>query len=125
MGCKTQWAIDGLEAYWEIYSAIVHDCYATALLVNWLSISCILWMRGCVLPLILYSPVSMLRPLRMLKADEALDPMVSTRSKPGWATSPEAESGRAFSSVDVITPGRLVKGLRMGIVKSSLSLLGR
>jgi hypothetical protein len=56
------------------------------------------------IPLILYSPVSWLGLLlRMLNADDALDPTVSTLSNPGCAASaevvgPEAEPGRELSS---------------------------
>lgn len=51
------------------------------------------------IPLILYSPVSWLfLLLRMLNADDAFDPTVSTLSNPGCAASgvrvPAAEPGR-------------------------------
>lgn len=52
----------------------------------WVASSCRrVWrvLRSGHLPLILYSPVSWLLLLRMLRTDEALDPTVSTRSKPG------------------------------------------
>jgi hypothetical protein len=66
----------------------------------------------------LYSPVSWLLALRILSADEALEPTVSTRSKPGCATSlfEEAEPGREFSSLGMLSPGRRAKGFRIGIV---------
>lgn len=69
-------------------------------------------------PLILYSPLSWLRELRTLRAEEALEPTVSTRSKPGWATSVCEASGpgRAFSSAGMARPGRRAKGFRIGIV---------
>lgn len=74
--------------------------------------------RESVLPLILYSPLSWLRLLRTLSADEGVDPTVSTRSKPGWAGSvvEVAEPGRTFSSLGMLRPGRRAKGLRIGIV---------
>lgn len=71
---------------------------------------------GCIgySPLILYSPVSWLLPLPMLKAEDALEPTVSTRSKPGcWLTS----SGRWFSSW-AVEPGRRAKGFLMGMMKA-------
>lgn len=54
-------------------------------------------------PLILYSPVSwLLLLLRMLNADDAFDPTVSTLSNPGDSTLsftlPAADPGREFSS---------------------------
>lgn len=65
------------------------------------------------LPDILYSPVSWLLPLLMLRADDALEPTVSTRSNPGgvFKGASMAMGGRKFSSA-----GRLAKGLRIGIV---------
>lgn len=73
------------------------------------------------IPLILYSPVSwLLLLLRMLNADEALDPTVSTLSNPGCAASavmfPAAEPGLWFSSWTALGPGRRANGLRIGIV---------
>ena len=73
------------------------------------------------IPLILYSPVSWLGLLlRMLNADDALDPTVSTLSNPGCAASvvvgPAAEPGRELSSCAVAGPGRRANGLRIGIV---------
>jgi len=69
-------------------------------------------------PLILYSPVSWLLLLRMLSADDALEPTVSTLSKPGCAesTSPAAVPGREFSSGESVAPVRRAKGLRIGIL---------
>lgn len=64
----------------------------------------------------------LLLPLRMLNAGEALDPTVSTLSNPGWAASvvvlafEPAEPGRWFSSC-WSGAGRLVNGLRIGIVR--------
>lgn len=73
------------------------------------------------IPLILYSPVSWLFLLlpRMLNADDALDPTVSTRSKPGCAASERTdaeEPGRWGPSWRAAGPGRRAKGLRIGIV---------
>lgn len=45
----------------------------------------------------------------MLRAEEALDPTVSTRSKPG-------DTGERFSSLMTIAPGRRAKGFRIGIL---------
>lgn len=61
-------------------------------------------------PLILYSPVS--RPLRMLRADEVLEPMVSTRSKLGVSRF----SGWRIPSP--LAPARRAKGLRRGMARS-------
>ena len=81
---------------------------------------------GIVIPLILYSPVSgPFLLLRMLKADEALEPTVFTLSKPGWAGSvlPASEPGRTFSSWVTATPGRRAKGFRIGMVAEFVCLL--
>jgi hypothetical protein len=74
-------------------------------------------------PLILYSPTSWLLELLMLRDSDALEPTVSTRSKPGasrWL-------GCKFSllvAMAGLAPGRRVKGLRMvgmmGVVESGL-----
>lgn len=49
----------------------------------------------------------------MLREEEAFDPIVLTRSKPGGAASVgDSSSGRTFSSL----PARLAKGFRMGMV---------
>lgn len=62
------------------------------------------------IPLILYSPVSWFLVFRMLRTEVALEPTVSTFSKPG------AVSGRWFSSWTTMLPGRRAKGLRIGMV---------
>ena len=59
-------------------------------------------------PLILYSPLSWLLLLRTLSTEEAFEPWVSIRSKPG-------ASGRRESSVAVTWPRR-VNGLRIGMM---------
>lgn len=66
-------------------------------------------------PLILYSPVSWLLALRMLSTDDALEPTVSTRSKPGVVCWLLTCSGRRFSSW-ARAPGFRAKGLRMGMM---------
>lgn len=66
-------------------------------------------------PLILYSPVSWLLVLRMLRAGDALDPTVSTRSKPRYGS---CRSGCRFSSCAAAVPVRRAKGLRMGILET-------
>lgn len=73
-------------------------------------------------PLILYSPVSWLLVLRMLRADEALDPTVSTRSKPRCGS---CRSGSRFSSCAAAVPVRRAKGLRMGILETGEGDYGR
>lgn len=71
-------------------------------------------------PLILYSPLSWPFELRMLRTDEAFDPTVSTRSKPGGeALLVFSVAGWRFSSLTVGMPGRRVKGFRIGIVQDS------
>ena len=48
----------------------------------------------------------------MLMADEALEPTVLTRSKPGV---PSWYSERMFSSLAAAEPGRRAKGFRIGM----------
>lgn len=72
------------------------------------------------LPLSLYSPVSWLLALRMLRDDDALDPTVSTLSKPGWETSLVATFSSCEVSCILVPTGRRAKGLRMGIAGGSL-----
>ena len=71
-----------------------------------------------IIPLILYSPVSWLLLLRTLRAEDALDPTVSTLSKPGCAGSAlsDDESEAVLSSCGIVRPGRRAKGLRMGML---------
>lgn len=65
-------------------------------------------------PLILYSPLSWLFELRTLRAEEALEPTVSTRSNPGGPL--VMLVGCRFSSPTAAAPGRRAKGLRMGML---------
>lgn len=76
---------------------------------------------GSYVPDILYSPVSVERRLLMLNAaEEALEPTVSTRSKPGGVLSGGSmvKGGRRPSSAC----GRRVKGFRIGILGGVLGL---
>jgi hypothetical protein len=99
----------------KVYTAIVDDCNAETVSTT--------RSRGLVTdrggarghaPLILYSPLSWLLELRMLRADEALEPTVSTRSKvggllcAGWRFSSLAASGRRAKGFRIGMTGRLV-----------------
>lgn len=56
----------------------------------------------------------------MLHVDEALDPTVSTLSKPAWQSLGICAEGCTFSSLTTSAPtvkkGRLANGLRIGMV---------
>jgi len=111
----------------KIDAAVVDDCTDAP------AVSQLVWRRpgrpgrpkgGGGAPLILYSPVSWLLALRMLSAEDALEPTVSTRSKAGSTLTPSDPSGRRFSSL-ATAPGRRAKGLRIGIVYHRLDGVGR
>ena len=67
--------------------------------------------------------MSWLLLLRTLRAEDALDPTVSTLSKPGCAgsaaLSDDDESEPMLSSCGIVRPGRRAKGLRMGMLGRS------
>lgn len=80
-----------------------------------------MWTENSCVPLILYSPVSWLRRLTTLMAEEALEPTVSTRSNAGGDLSAgsKVSGGRRTPS----SAWRLAKGFRIGIMNALMLIV--